>query len=1001
MQAAALLRKTADDRFRFQSSLPEALAPWPPGPRLRSRRFLVEIPAPYNGYGDFPQFSGARLRLPATLEEKSMNSFGSRSELKSGNRTYEIFRLDVLSKLGVKLETLPYSLRILLENLLRHEDGKSVTADDIQFLAKWDAKAEPSREIAYMPARVLMQDFTGVPAVVDLAAMRDAMKALGGDPEKINPLQPAELVIDHSVQVDQYGTGDSYQINAVMEYRRNVERYAFLKWGQTAFRNFSAVPPGMGICHQVNLEYLARVVFTTQPNAQGVVQAYPDTLVGTDSHTTMINGLGVLGWGVGGIEAEAAMLGQPVSMLVPQVVGFKLHGKLREGTTATDLVLTVTEMLRKHGVVGKFVEFYGAGISELSLADRATIGNMAPEYGATCGIFPVDAETLRYLRLTGRNNEQVALVEAYYKEQGLFHTPDAHEAKYSSTLELDLNTVEPSVAGPKRPQDRVRLSETAASFRKQLPALKGPEGNCHAERQVQRWSSEGGRPAANGDCKGVPEPGKAVAIADRFGVDVDKYLDDGSIVIAAITSCTNTSNPSVMLAAGLLAKKAVEKGLQVPPWVKSSLAPGSRVVADYYNKAGLTPYLDKLRFNIVGYGCTTCIGNSGPLPPDVAKAIDDHGLVAVSVLSGNRNFEGRINSDVRANYLMSPPLVVAYALAGRIDHDFDKEALGKDQAGNPVYLRDIWPSQQEVQSALSSSIDSEMFRKQYATVSAGDSNWQQLKFPTGKTYGWEQDSTYIRKAPYFDGMAATPSPVEDIRNARVLAVLGDSVTTDHISPAGSIKLNGPAGKYLVEHGVKPADFNSYGSRRGNHEVMVRGTFANVRLRNKLAPGTEGGVTRLLPEGEPMSIFDASVKYAERNVPLIILAGKEYGSGSSRDWAAKGPKLLGVRAVIAESFERIHRSNLVGMGILPLQFAAGETVESLGLTGEETFEMPGLKTMLAAKFTSGRTLKVKATGADGKTKEFSATVRIDTPQEILYYQHGGILLYVLRQLAGKA
>jgi aconitate hydratase len=932
-----------------------------------------------------------------------MNSFQSRSELKSGSHTYEIFKLSALTKHGVSLESLPYSLRILLENLLRHEDGKSVTAEDIEFLAKWDAKAEPSREIAYMPARVLMQDFTGVPAVVDLAAMRDAMRSLGGDPEKINPLQPAELVIDHSVQVDQYGTSDSYQINSLLEYQRNVERYAFLKWGQAAFHNFSAVPPGMGICHQVNLEYLARVVFTTQPNASGVAQAYPDTLVGTDSHTTMINGLGVLGWGVGGIEAEAAMLGQPVSMLVPQVVGFKLSGKLREGTTATDLVLTVTEMLRKHGVVGKFVEFYGAGISELSLADRATIGNMAPEYGATCGIFPVDAETLRYLKLTGRSDEHIALVEAYYKAQGLFHTPDATEAKYSATLSLDLATVEPSVAGPKRPQDRVRLSDAAASFKKQLPALQGPRASANVERQVQRWDGEGGHPSANGNtnAKGAPEPGYAESIHDRFGVNVDKYLDHGSIVIAAITSCTNTSNPSVMLAAGLLAKKAVEKGLQVPPWVKSSLAPGSRVVADYYDKAGLTKYLDALRFNIVGYGCTTCIGNSGPLPPDVTKAIDDHGLVAVSVLSGNRNFEGRINSDVRANYLMSPPLVVAYALAGRIDHDFDHDALGKDQQGQPVYLRDIWPSQQEVQNMLATSIDSTMFRKQYATVSEGDSNWQKLKFPTGNTYGWEADSTYIRKAPYFDGMKATPTVVEDIHGARVLAVLGGSVTTDHISPAGSIKLNGPAGKYLIDHGVKPADFNSYGSRRGNHEVMVRGTFANVRLRNKLAPGTEGGVTRLLPEGEQMSIFDASVRYADRKTPLIILAGMEYGSGSSRDWAAKGPKLLGVRAVIAESFERIHRSNLVGMGILPLQFEAGQNAESLGLTGEEVYDIPGLRAMLESKFANGRKLTVTAKSPGGAAKEFTATVRIDTPQEILYYQHGGILLYVLRQLAGKA
>ena len=932
-----------------------------------------------------------------------MNSFDSRAQLKSGASTYEIFRLDALSKKGIQLERLPFSLRILLENLLRHEDGKSVTAADIEFLAKWDPKAEPSREIAYMPARVLMQDFTGVPAIVDLAAMRDAMRALGGNPEKINPLQPAELVIDHSVQVDSYGTMDSYDLNTVMEFQRNRERYAFLKWGQSAFRNFSAVPPGMGICHQVNLEHLARVVFTTQPNASGIAQAYPDTLVGTDSHTTMINGLGVLGWGVGGIEAEAAMLGQPVSMLVPQVVGFKLTGKLREGATATDLVLTVTEMLRKLGVVGKFVEFYGAGIGALSLADRATIANMAPEYGATCGIFPVDVETLNYLRLTGRTDDQIALVESYAKLQGLFHTTDTPEAEYSATLSLDLATVEPCVAGPKRPQDRVRLSETAASFKKQLPALMGPVANQSAARQVERWNGEGGNPStnANGNGNGISETGTAESIDHRFGLNVDKYLDHGSVVIAAITSCTNTSNPSVMLAAGLLAKKAVEKGLSVPPWVKTSLAPGSRVVTDYYEKAGLTQYLDKLRFNVVGYGCTTCIGNSGPLPSDVSTAIEDHNLVAVSVLSGNRNFEGRINSEIRANYLMSPPLVVAYALAGRIDHNFEQDALGKDKQGQPVYLRDIWPTMQEVQSALATSIDSSMFRKQYATVADGDANWQQLKFATGNTYQWEQDSTYIRKAPYFDGMPATPADVEEIRGARVLAVLGDSVTTDHISPAGSIKLTGPAGKYLMDHGVKPADFNSYGSRRGNHEVMVRGTFANVRLRNKLAPGTEGGVTRLLPEGTGMSIYDASVIYAERKTPLMILAGKEYGSGSSRDWAAKGPKLLGIRVVIAESFERIHRSNLVGMGILPLQFAAGQNVESLGLTGEETFEIVGLRVMLDSKFASGKQIVVKAAAADGMTKEFSAMVRIDTPQEIHYYQHGGILQYVLRQLAGKA
>ena len=964
---------------------------------------------------------------------KHPNSFNAAARLASGAQTVNYFRLAALGE-SVNLARLPFSLRILLENLLRHEDGKTVTADDIRFLAAWDPKAEPSREIAYMPARVLMQDFTGVPAIVDLAAMRDAMRALGGDPEKINPLQPAELVIDHSVQVDEWGTANAYDFNAALEFQRNRERYAFLKWGQTAFRNFSAVPPGMGICHQVNLEYLARVVFTTQPNADGEVTCYPDTLVGTDSHTTMVNGLGVLGWGVGGIEAEAAMLGQPVSMLVPQVVGYRLTGKLKEGSTATDLVLTVTEALRKQGVVGKFVEFYGPGVSELPLADRATIANMAPEYGATCGIFPVDIETLKYLRLTGRSEEQIALCEAYYRAQGLFHTPDAPEAEYSATLSLDLATVEPSVAGPKRPQDRVLLSKTPESFAQQLPSLQGLNANKNAARQMVRWEGEGGHASATGDVTssaGAPAPavpdvvavlttthadkaegGAAVAIAEtvnsveaRFGVKPEKYLDNGSIVIAAITSCTNTSNPYVMIAAGLLAKKAVQAGLSTPPWVKTSLAPGSRVVTDYYTRAGLLQYLDALRFQVVGYGCTTCIGNSGPLPTDVSKAIEDNGLVAVSVLSGNRNFEGRISPEVRANYLMSPPLVVAYALAGHISHNFDTDPLGYDQQRQPVFLRDIWPSQKEVSDTVASCIDSEMFRHQYSTVSLGDSNWQNLKFPGGDTYGWEPNSTYIRKAPYFDGMPATPAAIEDIKDARILAVLGDSVTTDHISPAGSIKLNGPAGKYLVEHGVKPADFNSYGSRRGNHEVMVRGTFANVRLRNKLAPGTEGGVTRLLPEGTDMSIYDASVEYAERGVNLAILAGKEYGSGSSRDWAAKGPRLLGIRFVIAESYERIHRSNLVGMGILPLQFQHGENAESLGLTGEETFTLgtePGaMKAMLDEKFASGKNITVVATSADGEVTDFPVTVRIDTPQEILYYQHGGILQYVLRQLAGKA
>jgi aconitate hydratase len=924
-----------------------------------------------------------------------MNSFDSKATLSSGNERYTIFRLSTLESRGFRLHRLPFSLRILLENLLRREDGVNVTAEDIEFLANWDARAEPSREIAYMPARVLMQDFTGVPAIVDLAAMRDAIKTLGGDPERVNPLVPAELVIDHSVQVDEFGTPGSVDANTLLEFQRNRERYAFLKWGQTAFRNFSAVPPGMGICHQVNLEYLARVVFTTQ--VDGELVAYPDTVVGTDSHTTMINGLGVLGWGVGGIEAEAAMLGQPVSMLIPQVVGYKLTGKLREGATATDLVLTVTQALRKLGVVGKFVEFYGPGIAELPLADRATISNMAPEYGATCGIFPVDAETLRYLRLTGRSEEQIALVEAYFKEQGMFHTSDTPDAEYTQTLELDLSAVEPSVAGPKRPQDRVLLKDAAASFQQQLPTLLSPTAKPLGTRTAAAWQR--GAVTDTGVAEKVPVH-LTTTVKERFGVDPDTYLDHGSVVIAAITSCTNTSNPSVMIAAGILAKKAVEKGLTVPPWVKTSLAPGSRVVTDYYTRAGLLPYLEKLRFNVVGYGCTTCIGNSGPLPTDVSKSIDEHGLVAVSVLSGNRNFEGRVNVDVRANYLMSPPLVVAYALAGKIGHNFDTDPLGVDQADQPVYLKDIWPSQQEVADAIALGVSSEGFRKEYATVSAGDANWQGLKFPTGDDYQWEPDSTYIRKAPYFDGITKTPSPVRDILGARVLAVLGDSVTTDHISPAGNIKANGPAGKYLSEHGVKAADFNSYGSRRGNHDVMVRGTFANVRLRNKLAPGTEGGVTRLLPEGEQMSIFDASVKYAERGIPLMILAGKEYGSGSSRDWAAKGPNLLGVRAVIAESFERIHRSNLVGMGILPVQFLDGENAESLGLTGEEVFDFPGLKSLLDAKLAQGRTLRVCATATDGRVKEFDTKVRIDTPQEVEYYEHGGILQYVLRQLAAK-
>jgi len=938
-----------------------------------------------------------RIRTAGTRGERlpTMNSFSSRTKLTSGNRSYTIYSLPALKARGFNLSRLPFSLKILLENLLRREDGVNVTAAEIEFLAKWDAKAEPSREIAYMPARVLMQDFTGVPAVVDLAAMRDAIHALGGDAARVNPLIAAELVIDHSVQVDEYGAVGALAANTLLEFQRNRERYAFLKWGQTAFRNFSAVPPGMGICHQVNLEYLARVVFTTEIG--GELIAYPDTLVGTDSHTTMINGLGVLGWGVGGIEAEAAMLGQAVSMLVPQVVGYRLVGKLREGATATDLVLTVTQALRKLGVVGKFVEFYGPGVAELPLADRATISNMAPEYGATCGIFPVDEETLRYLRLTGRSEEQIALVEAYYKAQGLFQTASTPEADYTLTLDLDLANVEPCVAGPKRPQDRVLLRDVPALFAEELPNLLSITAKPLGTRTAAEWKRVAVADAAV--MAKVPAHGPKT-VKERFGVDPDKYLDHGSVVIAAITSCTNTSNPSVMVAAGILAKKAVEKGLSVPPWVKTSLAPGSRVVTDYYAKAGLLPYLEKLRFNVVGYGCTTCIGNSGPLSADVKQSIDEHGLVAVSVLSGNRNFEGRVNVDVRANYLMSPPLVVAYALAGRIDHNFETDPLGVDSQGKPVYLRDIWPTQAEVATAIEKGLSSESFRKEYATVSFGDSNWQGLKFPTGEVYQWEPDSTYIRKAPYFDCITRTPAPVTDISGARVLAVLGDSVTTDHISPAGNIKANGPAGKYLAAHGVKPAEFNSYGSRRGNHEVMVRGTFANVRLRNKLAPGTEGGVTRLLPEGEIMSIFDASVKYAERGVPLVILAGKEYGSGSSRDWAAKGPKLLGVRAVIAESFERIHRSNLVGMGILPLQFAEGQSAESLGLTGEEVYDFAGLTKLLAHRMEKGRTLTVKAKAADGAVKEFTAKVRIDTPQEIEYFEHGGILQYVLRQLAAK-
>src|SRR5579864_3112123 len=919
-----------------------------------------------------------------------MDSFHSRSTLKVGGKEYEICRLGALDEQGISTRHLPFSFRILLENLLRTEDSRNVKPEDIRALASWNGGTKSDKEIAFTPSRVLMQDFTGVPAVVDLAAMRDAMTKLGGDPALINPLQPAELVIDHSVQVDDFGRAQAFALNAELEFLRNKERYAFLRWGQTGFRNMAIVPPDTGIVHQVNLEYLARVVFVNESSGKRV--AYPDTLVGTDSHTTMINGLGVLGWGVGGIEAEAAMLGQPVSMLIPQVVGVKLTGRLREGATATDLVLTITEMLRKHGVVGKFVEYFGPGLRDLPLADRATIANMSPEYGATCGIFPIDKETLKYLKLTGRSEEQIALVEAYAREQGMFHDEKTPEAEYSELLSLDLATVEPSLAGPKRPQDRVVLSQAGESFQKALPSLIKPKTGAAAAvsmdsavRQENRWEAEGGNPTA----VGVEDS----RVEEHVPADVKNALKHGSVVIAAITSCTNTSNPSVLMAAGLLAKKAVERGLETPAWVKTSLAPGSKVVTDYLTKAGLLPYLEKLKFNLVGYGCTTCIGNSGPLPTEVSQAIDEKNLVVASVLSGNRNFEGRINSEVRANYLMSPPLVVAFALAGRVDVDLKKDPLGRGKDGKPVHLADIWPTQKEVEEAVQ-QITSSMFRKSYGEVYDGDSHWRSLPVPQGQTYVWEKDSTYIRQAPYFDDMTLKPSAVEDIQGARVLAVLGDSVTTDHISPAGSIKKDSPAGRYLMEHGVKPGDFNSYGSRRGNHEVMVRGTFANVRLRNRMV-NTEGGFTRHLPDGTEMSIYDASAKYIAEGVPLVILAGKEYGSGSSRDWAAKGPRLLGVRAVIAESYERIHRSNLVGMGILPLQFLPGQNAESLKLTGEEVFEISVIRD-LVEHFSAGRQIKVKAT-KDGKATEIQAVVRIDTPQEAQYYANGGILQYVLRQL----
>jgi aconitate hydratase len=888
------------------------------------------------------------------------DTFAARSTLTVGSGSYAYFRLGAVYAKHPLAAELPYSLRILLENLLRTQDDVSVRAEDIDALATVDLTQQPTREIAFTPARVLLQDFTGVPAVVDLAAMREAMKSLGGDPRKINPLQPVELVIDHSVQVDAFGSADAMRINGQLEYLRNRERYQFLKWGQSGFRNFKVVPPGTGICHQVNLEYLARVAMKSDDGSL----VYPDTLVGTDSHTTMVNGLGVLGWGVGGIEAEAAMLGQPVSMLIPQVVGVKLTGTLPEGSTATDLVLTVTEMLRKKGVVGKFVEFFGDGLAQLPLADRATIANMAPEYGATCGIFPVDAETLRYLRFTGRKEEQVRLVEAYFKEQGLFHAPGAPEARYSEVLHLELGTIVPSLAGPTRPQDRVKLTESKASF--------------HAS--LEKMLAKAPKPSA-------PDA-KATATID--GKDVE--VKHGSVVIAAITSCTNTSNPSVLMAAGVLARKAVAKGLTRRPWVKTSLAPGSKVVTEYLARAGLTPFLEKLGFQTVGYGCTTCIGNSGPLPEPISKAIDAGSLVAAAVLSGNRNFEGRVHAEVRANYLASPPLVVAYALAGTMDFDPYREPLGTGSDGKPVLLKDVWPTRAEVQAEVDKCIDRAMFEKVYGAVFDGDDEWRKLPVPTGDRYAWDAKSTYVKHPPYFEGMGREPGAVTDVVGARVLLVLGDSITTDHISPAGSIKKSSPAGQYLIEHGVDVKDFNSYGSRRGNDEVMVRGTFANVRLRNLLAPGTEGGVTRHLPSGDPMSVYDAAVRYAKEGVPLVVLAGKEYGSGSSRDWAAKGPKLLGIRAVVAESYERIHRSNLVGMGILPLEYAPGENASSLGLTGEETFSIQGLADAIAK-----RKVVVHAKRADGSVREFLATVRIDTPQEREYYRHGGILQYVLRQL----
>ncbi|MEA2210704.1 MAG: aconitate hydratase [Solirubrobacteraceae bacterium] len=926
----------------------------------------------------------------------SANSFDARAELKVGDTTYEIYRLDALQA-KYDVARLPFSLKILLENLLRNEDGESIRAQDIEALARWNASEEPSQEIAFSPARVVMQDFTGVPAIVDLAAMRDAMRELGGDESKINPLVPAELVIDHSVQVDAFGNASAFQRNAELEFERNQERYAFLRWGQGAFHNFSVVPPDTGIVHQVNLEYLGRVVFVDEE--AGV--AYPDTLVGTDSHTTMINGLGVLGWGVGGIEAEAAMLGQPMSMLIPQVLGFKLTGELPEGATATDLVLTVTERLRERGVVGKFVEFYGAGLANLPLADRATIGNMSPEFGSTCAIFPIDAETLRYLEFSGRPPELVSLVEAYAREQGLWHDESSEEPTFSDTIELDLGEVVPSIAGPKRPQDRVAVTRAKAEFRMALESIL-PDDDGNGEDEALSESFPASDPisthVANGEGHGPHGETGGVQVADRPSAQspvtladgTETELDHGHVVIAAITSCTNTSNPSVMLGAGILARNAVQKGLKVKPWVKTSLAPGSKVVTEYLNRAGLTEYLDKLGFNLVGYGCTTCIGNSGPLPQEISDVVGAEDLAVVSVLSGNRNFEGRINPDVKMNYLASPPLCVAYALAGTMDIDLYDQPLGQDQDGEPVFLKDIWPDSSEIARTVEEAVQSDMFRKSYSEVFDGDERWNSLEVPSGDRFAWDERSTYVRKPPFFADLPPEPEPLADIEKARVLAILGDSVTTDHISPAGSIRRDGPAARYLNEHGVQARDFNSYGSRRGNHEVMMRGTFANIRLRNQLATGTEGGVTRYLGDGsgEEMSIYDAAMRYIEQHIPLMVLAGKEYGSGSSRDWAAKGTKLLGVRAVIAQSFERIHRSNLVGMGVLPLQFAEGDSVESLGLTGEEQFTITGIADVDEIP----RQLTVKA-----DEKEFEVTVRIDTPKEQRYYHHGGILQFVLREL----